>query len=88
MNYIKDLRNGVNLITNYNFLGQHFDIHNSNWSTIRMPEVHLLDIGLTKDYFGIEYGVKISNILDEIYQAPHGFSQDGTRFNFVLKSKF
>lgn len=88
MNYVKQLDKGLNLITNYNFVGQHFDIHNSNYSTIRMPETHLLDVGLTKDYYGIEYGVKISNLLDEIYQSPHGFSQDGMKFNFVLKSKF
>ena len=53
-----------------------------------MPEVHLLDVGLTKDYYGIEYGFKISNLFDEDYQSPHGFSQNGSRINFVLKSKF
>ena len=87
-NFARTLDKGLNLVTNYNFVGEHFDIHNSNYSTIRMPEVHLLDVGITKDWYGIEYGVKISNLLGEDYQAPHGFSQDGSRLNFVLKSKF
>ena len=87
-NFARTLDKGLNFVTNYNFVGEHFDIHNSNYSTIRMPEVHLLDVGITKDWYGIEYGVKISNVLGEDYQAPHGFSQDGSRLNFVLKSKF
>ena len=87
-NYSRTLDKGLNFVTNYNFIGEHFDIHNSNWSTITMPEVHLLDVGITKDYYGIEYGFKISNLFDEDYQSPHGFSQNGSRINFVLKSKF
>ena len=87
-NYDKMLNDNFNLITNYNFIGEHFDIHNSNWTTIKMPETHLLDIGITKNYYNYQIGIKVSNIFDENYQAPHGFSQDGRRFNFVLKSKF
>ena len=87
-NYDKMLNDNFNLITNYNFIGEHFDIHNSNWTTIKMPETHLLDIGITKNYYNYQIGIKISNVLDEIYEAPHGFSQNGKRFNFIIKSNF
>ena len=88
VNYNRQLDNNYSLVTNYNFIGEHFDIHNSNWSTITMPETHLLDVGITKNYYGLEFGVFVNNLLDEDYQAPHGFSQDGINFNFGLKSKF
>jgi len=88
INHNKVLPNNFNLITNYNFKGEHLDIHNSNWSTITMPEIHLLDLGITKDYYNYEFGVNINNLLDEDYEAPHGFSQNGRSLNFVFKRKF
>ena len=69
-------------------IGEHFDIHNSNWSTIRMPEVHMLDLGITKNYYGLEMGIKVNNLLDEDYQAPHGFSQQGINLGLIIKSRF
>jgi len=80
--------NDVSLTTNYKYKGKHLDIHNSNWSTISMPETHLLDLSLTKNFYGINFGVTMSNLLDEKYQSPHGFSQDGRSFNFALSSNF
>lgn len=86
--HTKDLENNFSLITNYKYKGEHLDIHNSNWSTISMPDTHLLDVGITKNYYGLDVGFKINNILNEKYQAPHGFSQDTRKISFVLKSKF
>ena len=86
--HIKVLPNDFNLTTNYNFKGEHLDVHNSNWSTISMPELHMLDMGITKDYFNYEFGLSINNVLDEDYEAPHGFNQNGRSLNFVFKRKF
>ena len=83
-----DFVNNVSLTTNYKYKGKHLDIHNSNWSTISMPETHLLDLSLTKTFYGINFGFTMSNVLDEKYQSPHGFSQDGRAFNFALSSNF
>ena len=69
-------------------VGEHFDVHNSNWSTITMPETHLLDIGITKNYYGIDLGLSINNVFDQDYEQPHGFSQDGRKINFILKRRF
>ncbi len=87
-NWNKQLEDGVNFITNYNYLGSHLDIHNSNWSTITMPDVHLLDIGITKNLYGFEFGFSVNNFLDEKYDAPHGFSKEGRNLSFIFKSNF
>ena len=86
-NYERVLENDFNLFTNYNLIGEHYDIHNSNYNTIIMPETHLIDIGITKNYYGIDVGFKINNLLNEDYQSPHGFSQNGINFGLTVKSK-
>ena len=53
-----------------------------------MKELHMLDLTITKKYFNYDLGVNISNVLDEEYESPHGFSQEGIGFNFVIKSNF
>jgi len=76
------------LTTNYKFKGEHLDIHNSNWSTISMPETHLLDLTVSKNWYGIDLGVTMTNLLDERYESPHGFGQDGRRVQFGFKRSF
>jgi vitamin B12 transporter len=76
------------LTTNYKFKGEHLDIHNSNWSTISMPETHLLDLTLSKNWYGIDLGVTMTNLLDEQYESPHGFGQDGRRLQFGFRRSF
>ncbi len=87
-NYERTVSRDWSYYANYNFVGEHFDVHNSNWSTITMPETHLLDIGITKDYYGYEIGLSINNVLDQDYERPHGFSQDDRKINFSFKRKF
>jgi outer membrane receptor protein involved in Fe transport len=53
-----------------------------------MPETHLIDLGITKNYWGYELGLNINNILDENYEAPHGFNQNGRNLSFIFKRKF
>ena len=76
------------LTTNYKFKGEHLDIHNSNWSTISMPDVHLLDLTLSKNWHGVNIGFTMNNVLDEVYESPHGFSQDGRQINFGFRRSF
>jgi vitamin B12 transporter len=88
INYDRILFDGFNFITNYKFKGKHFDIHNSNYSTITMPDIHLLNLGITKNYWGYEIGATTNNFLDENYESPHGFSQNSRSLNFFLKRKY
>ena len=87
-NYNRALVKGFNFFSKYKFKGEHFDIHNSNYSTIIMPETNLLDLGITKRYWGYEMGAIINNFLDENYESPHGFSQNARKLNFIFKRKF
>ncbi len=88
INYQRVVTKDWSYYANYNFTGEHFDIHNSNYSTIIMPETHLLDIGVRKNYYGYELGLSINNVFDQDYERPHGFSQDGRKIHFSFKRKF
>ena len=83
-----ELDNDWALTTNYKFKGEHLDIHNSDWSTISMPEIHLLDLTVSKNWYGIDLGVTMTNLLDEQYESPHGFGQDCRTVQFGFRSRF
>ena len=83
-----DFKSDWSLTTNYKYKGRHLDIHNTAWNTISMPEIHLLDLNLSKNWHGIDLGFSLTNLLDEKYQAPHGFSQDGRRLEFGFRRSF
>lgn len=87
-NIMRKINEDVKVVANYKFTGEHFDTHNNNWSTISMPETHLLDIGLKKDFGGYEVGINVFNVLDEDYQRPHGFSQEGRSLGFTFRKTF
>ena len=83
-----NFNNDFSLTTNYKYKGKHLDVHNSNWSTISMPETHLLDLNLGYNYHGVQFGVSILNLLDENYESPHGFSQEGRKFTLGFNKSF
>ena len=86
--HTKDLENNFSITTNYKYKGKHLDVHNSNWSTISMPETHLLDLNLGYNYHGIDFGISLLNVLDEDYESPHGFSQEGRKFTLGFNKSF
>ena len=86
--HTKELENNFSFTTNYKYKGKHLDVHNSNWSTISMPETHLLDLNLGYNYHGIELGVSLLNLLDERYESPHGFYQEGRKFTLGFNKSF
>jgi len=83
-----DFKNNFSLTTNYKFKGEHLDIHNSNWSTISMPETHLLDLNLGYNYYGIQFGVSLNNLLNEKFESPHGFNQEGRKLTLGFNKSF
>ena len=88
INYQRTVTNTWSYYANYSFVGKHFDTHNSNYTPIVMPETHLLDIGITKNYYGFDLGLSINNVFDQDYERPHGFSQNSRKINFIFKRKF
>lgn len=80
-NYLGDL--DLNLL--YNHYGKHFDTHSSNFSTIEMDSTDIVDIKIEKKINNLNYFLKITNLLGENYQRPHGYNQDQRLLKFGLK---
>ena len=87
-NFMKKINEDMKFVVNYKFTGEHLDTHNSNWSAISMPETHLLDVGIKKNFGGYALGLNVFNLLDRDYQKPHGFAQDGRNIGFTFRRTF
>jgi vitamin B12 transporter len=74
-----------NLNLKYNHYGKHFDVHSSSFNTIEMDSTDIIDLYLTKEIHSTTYFLKISNILNEDYQRPHGYNQIGRALKFGFK---
>jgi len=53
-----------------------------------MPETHLLDLNIGYDYYGIKFGVSITNLLNENYESPHGFNQEHRKLTLGFNKSF
>lgn len=72
----------------YKHYGKHWDTHSSNWSTILMDSTDIADVSLLKKIHGYDLSLNISNIFDESYQRPHGYTQEGRHINFGFRKKY
>ena len=61
----------------YNHYGKHFDTHSTNFSTIEMDSIDLVDLKIIKKLHKGKVYFKINNMLAENYQKPHGYNQEG-----------
>ena len=75
----------LNLNLKYNHYGKHFDTHSSNFSTIEMDSTDLIDLKISKKLNNSDLFIKITNALNESYQRPHGYNQEGRIFKFGIK---
>mgnify|MGYP003952138067 CR=1 FL=1 len=78
----------VKLRLKYQHYGKHWDTHSSNWSTILMDSSDIADISLLKSYQGYDWSFNITNLFDESYQRPHGYTQEGRQIRFGIKKKY
>ena len=72
----------------YQHYGKHWDTHSSNWSTILMDSTDMADISLLKKYQGYDWSLNITNLFDESYQRPHGYTQEGRQIRFGIRKKY
>ena len=75
-----------NLNLNYKYTGKYIDWDGSKNS--RQKSTDIVDIFLTKDLFGIIYSLKISNLLDENYEKPATYSQEGRQLRLGFKKNY
>ena len=78
----------IKLRAKYQHYGKHWDTHNSNFSTILMDSTDVADISLSKKIQNYDWSINISNLFNEKYQRPHGYSQEGRQIRFGLRKKY
>tara|TARA_B100001109_G_C18847737_1_gene467708 strand:+ start:93 stop:1964 length:1872 start_codon:yes stop_codon:yes gene_type:complete len=69
----------------YNHYGKHFDTHSSNFNTIEMDSTDITDLIINKKIKGNEIYLKITNLLGETYQRPHGYNQENRMIKFGFR---
>ena len=77
-----------NLNANYKHYGKHFDTHSSNWSTIEMDSTDIIDLSISKKINNYVLSLNIDNLLNEIYQRPHGYPQNDRQIRFGFSKEF
>ncbi len=78
----------INLDLVYNHYGKHFDTHSTSFSTIEMDSTDLMDLKLSKNGMFGNYFLKISNLMNENFQRPHGYNQEERRINIGFKQSY
>jgi vitamin B12 transporter len=75
-----------NLNLNYKYTGQYID-----WDGVansKQKSTDIIDLSLTKNLLGNTFFLKLSNLLNERYEKPATYSQDGRQIKFGFKSIF
>ena len=89
MNFSKQIENDIfgdlNLYLKYNHYGKHFDTHSKSFSVIEMDSSDIVDLKITKKIKNKNFYFKITNVLNETFQRPHGFNQENRMFKFGIK---
>ena len=67
---------------NYRYIGDHID-----WTVKNefVKSVDLVNAFISKDFLGFNISLNFSNLLNERYEKPATYSQDGRRFRFNLR---
>ncbi len=84
LNYFGDF----NINAKYKHYGKHFDTHSSSFATVEMDSTDIVDLSLNKKLGLYDFYINFTNLLDEGYQRPHGYSQNGRLFNFGFKINY
>ena len=86
-NKIKNSKLGeFNLNLNYRHIGRHLDWTGSKNEFVK--SVNLLNMSLDKNIFGYNFSINVSNLLNERYEKPATYSQDGRQFNIGIRKLF
>ena len=53
-----------------------------------MDSTDIINLALIKNFLGQEFSINITNLFDEGYQRPHGYTQDGRKIRFGFAKKY
>lgn len=75
---------GINL--NYKHVGKAEDWVGSLRKDVDSTDI--VNLSLYKEFFGMDWRLRVTNLTDEYYQKPYGYNQEGRNFNLSLTSKY
>ena len=76
----------INLNLNYKYTGKYIDWDGS--ANSKQKSTDIIDLFLTKNLLGNTFSLKLTNLLNERYEKPATYSQDGRQIRFGFKRKF
>jgi outer membrane receptor for ferrienterochelin and colicin len=84
-----DITEKLTLWYDWNYYGQHKDIHPSTFATVDREEQHYTDVGFAyKINNDITMLGTVNNVTDLTYERPMGYSQPGREFSLTIKYLF
>ena len=75
-----------NLNINYRYTGKYNDWTGSKNEFVKSTD--LVDVLVSKNLFGNIFSLNINNLLNERYEKPAMYSQDGRQLRLEFKKKF
>ena len=76
----------MNLIFNYKHTGK-YDDYNGSKNTMQ-KSTDLIDLSINKNWFGNIISINLTNLLNERYEKPATYSQDGRKLKIGLTRKY
>ena len=67
---------------NYKFTGKHLD------TSGKVKSTNLIDMSASKNLYGSTWNLNISNLLNERYEKPATYSQDGRQLRIGVVRKY
>ena len=70
---------------NYKFTGKHWDY---NGGAVEVKSTNIIDMKVSKNLFGNIWYLNISNLLNERYERPVTYSQNGRQLRIGFQKKY
>ena len=70
---------------NYKFIGKHSDY---DGGTVKVKSTNIIDMSASKNLYGTTWNLNISNLLNERYERPATYSQDGRQLRIGMSKKY
>ena len=80
--FLNDFLGPFYLNLNYKYTGKHIDIDNGR---LKMKSTDIINMSLSKNMFGSVFSANISNLLNERYERPATYSQEGRQLRLGFK---
>jgi len=88
-NYTKNFLNTffgpLDINLNYKYTGKHIDTNNGR---IKMKSTDIINMSISRDFLRSNFSVNISNLLNERYERPATYSEEGRQVRFGYKTTY